>query len=63
MTNKEWLFTLSAETCWIVLDWVMHKYGKCYIDTAVAVIEWLDKPFDLEQMRNDFEKWHIRIEI
>ena len=48
---------------WIVLDWVMHKYGKCYTDTAVAVIEWLDKPFDLKQMRNDFKKWHVQIEI
>ena len=63
MTNKEWLATLPSKTCWIVLDWLMHQYGRCYTDTAIAVSEWLDISFDLERMRNDLRKWNVPIEI
>lgn len=67
MNNKEWLATLgrSANTYryWLVLDWLMHKYGKCFNDTPSAVIEWLDSPFDREIVKKDLEMWSNHISV
>lgn len=49
MTNQEWLATLTKEECWETLDWMLHDYGKRYIDTRLAVMEWLGEPHDDSQ--------------
>ena len=42
MTNKEWLFTLSNEQWYdIIFNYLIHDYGRNYIDTRLAIIKWL----------------------
>lgn len=43
MTNKDWLATLSPEKWWETVEWLFHDYGRCYTDTRIVVIEWLNK--------------------
>lgn len=50
MTNKEYLSTLSAEEWFIKIGWLFKVYGKSYTDSHIAIIEWLNKEHEEEQM-------------
>lgn len=42
MTNKEWLFTLPSEKCYE--EWKKAQdHFRWYMDSRLAMIEWLDK--------------------
>ena len=48
MTNQEYIAKLNPEELYLVIDWLMHDYGRNYTDTRCAVIEWLKKEYDGE---------------
>lgn len=43
ISNKEWVCCLTAENFYEVMHWLFFEYGREYIDTRLAVIEWLNK--------------------
>lgn len=43
MTNKEWLATLSPDEWYMKVHWLFHEYGKCYDNSYLAIIEWLEE--------------------
>ena len=56
MTNQEYIAKLNPEELYLVIDWLMHDYGRNYTDTRCAVIEWLKKEYALspeEEVEDD----------
>ena len=45
MTNKEQLAILSPEQWWCRVDWLYHKYGKKFTDSAQAIMSWLEEEY------------------
>ena len=41
MTNKEAMCKLPDEQFFAKIEWLLHEYGRNYIDTRMAVIDWL----------------------
>ena len=41
MRNQEYIAGMRPDDAYKVLDWVMHDYGKRFINTPFAVINWL----------------------
>ena len=50
MTNKDWLTTLSSEEFYDVWYKVLNDYGRNYIDTRTAMIEWLDREHNPDRL-------------
>ena len=46
MTNQEYILKLDPEELYLVIDWLMHDYGRNYTDIRCAVIEWLKKEYE-----------------
>lgn len=62
MTNKEFLLTLTNEQCYIVLDWLLHKWGMQWTSTRDAVILWLGEEYKPEDFERIKEVWHLNIQ-
>ena len=45
MTNQEYLSTLSPEDFYTKLEWLLHDYGRNYIDIRIAIINWLKEEY------------------
>lgn len=56
-TNQEWMNTLKPEEWYLIYDWLMHKYSSRFIDSRLAIIDWL-KSRDTEA-REYLEKMKI----
>lgn len=52
MTNKEAMCHLTDEQFFAKIEWLLHDYGRNYIDTRIAVIEWLGKEAKQENLLN-----------
>lgn len=54
MTNQEYMLSLPAEECYVVMNWLMQEYGRRFTATHLAVISWLKA----EAMFGQWEKVH-----
>ena len=61
MTNKEFLSTLTNEQCYVVLDWLFHKWGKQWTSTRDAVILWLGEEYNKDNFELVSNVWGIQL--